>query len=321
MKYKNVVIVFFLLLLTFSFFYNQPNQTLVSALIVNFTVPTRTPTSPPQPTNTPGNNGGGGGGGNVNPTQPPAAPTNTPAPQLPTNTPTVVVFAPTPVGGYLPTAEACSKAPTITAQTLTNIRSGPGTDYSVMAELVYLEVRPIRGRAGDTNWWQISLVDGRLGWVSNSVVEYNGNVSAVPVVPAPLLNGVQPTPGVPWVPVVTEGCFPLPTWTPAPVVEETPVTSSRDEATPEPTVAQPTETAVPPTPEPNTAAQSTPVQLVINNGSQPTPDVSNSQIATAVPLSVATSNTPSSNNIFIILGGILILGIVGFAFFKNQKST
>ena len=221
-------------------------------------------------------------------------------------------LAPTPQGGYLATAEACGTSPTITAQTLTNVRSGPGTAYQIIGELVFIEVRPIAGRAAETNWWQIILVDGRLGWVSNSVVQYSGNISGVPIIEAPLINGNPPTPSVPWIPANNLGCAPLPTWTAvAAAITEADATSENDvEATAEPTAEpntatpmavenEPTLEEAATTPAPEIAA----VPLIINQ--DPDTETAVTQpIATAAPLTPSPANGPSSNTIFLILGAL-----------------
>ncbi|MEM7330883.1 MAG: SH3 domain-containing protein [Chloroflexota bacterium] len=327
MNRKFLFLLFFIFLLAGSFLLKEENQVLVEAMPLNFTVPTRTPTSPPpQPTS---GGGGGGGGGNNDPapTQPPAAT------ETPTSIPTPIVLAPTPPGGYLPTAEACSTNPTLTAQTLTNVRSGPGTDYEIIGELVFFEVRPIVGRAEEINWWQISLNGGGTGWVSNSVVQYHGNISVIPVVEAPLINGVAPTPGIPWTPVLPTGCQPLPAWTPVPaeaaVIEPTEETSgevtesSAEEATAVPNTPPPEPTATanaveePATP---TTEAIEPVPLMTDQDSGVQVAV-NQPIETAVPLQQPTNNAPSSNSIFLIFGSIILVFVFGIALLRTYQSN
>lgn len=312
MSEKTFLLFLFFLLLAVSFAFQDFNAGLASAHPQNFTVPTKTPsaepTDPPPPPTQPSDGG--------NPTQPPSA-TNTAVPQT---SPTAVIIAPTPEGGYLPTAEACSTAPTLTAQTLSNVRAGPGTAYETVGTLVFLEVRPIVGRASDVAWWQIELPDGRLGWISNVVVEVNGNISVIPVVEAPLLNGQTPTPGVPWVPAIPAGCLAEPTWTAIPPTETFTATS---EPTATDVPIQPTETATDtampdtPTPESETIVA---VPLITDGDGQPTPPP-NPPAATAAPLPQPASSLPSSNVIFAGFGVVLLLLIIGIALMRRQPAN
>ena len=160
------------------------------------TIPTRTPTPPPGPTSPPPTPGGGG---QDTPT-PPGDSTPIPTSTTSGATVTPIQAADTPEGGYLPTAEACD-SPTLQVFSGVNVRSGPGTSYDVIYLMVYLEVRPIIGRAAASRWWQISLPDDDRAWVADNVVIVSGNTNIVPIVEAPLLNGSTATPGVQWNPV------------------------------------------------------------------------------------------------------------------------
>lgn len=258
------------------------------------TIPTRTPEPPDDGGGDGGGNGGNGGGA--------TAPTDTPVPPTATNTPVPVTIAATPEGGFLATAVPCGEQPTIQALNTTRVRSGPGTDYDVVAEMVYLEVRTITGRAETANWWQIELEDGTRGWVSDEVVVVQGNTSAVPIVPPPAIDGETPTPGAPWTPVNDANCDVLPTWTPtatdtAVPPTDTPASDPTATDTPVPEAA-PTDTAVPPTDTP------TPTEA-------PTESATSTPQPTAVPLAVDTDQT----NVgwlpivaLILLGG----GVVAF---------
>ncbi len=322
MRRKFILALIFLFLLAGSFLLREENQEKVLALPQNFTVPTKTPTSPPPPppTQDPGD---GGGGNNPSPTQPPESTA------VPTAIPTAVVIAPTPEGGYLPTAEACSTNPTVTAQTLTNVRAGPGTNYEAIGELVFLEVRPIVGRAGEINWWQISLRDGRIGWVSNAVVQYHGNISVVPVAEAPLLNGVAPTPGTPWTPVLPAGCQPLPVWTPAAEVavvetEEQPVdvqqeATSEATAVPNTPAPAPTETPIPDAAQTEPTEEIAAVPLVTDNSDAQV--AVNQPIPTAAPLPPNNTDAPSSNSLFLVFGSIVLLFVFGMALLRSYQSN
>ena len=191
------------------------------------TIPTRTPT--PSATDTPTS----GGGDPTSPPPPTGAPsaTSTDAPDTPEPTATTVpvTIAATPEGGFWPTAAPCSPAPTVQAFGRVNARSGPGLGYTLLAQLSYLEVRPITGRAQFANWWQIELVDGTLGWVSDEFVQVNGYTGQVPILPAPTLpDGSTPVPGSQWDPTPNPICTPPPTFT------ATPSTTPTSSQTPSP---------------------------------------------------------------------------------------
>lgn len=195
---------------------------LVSALVVGEkfvlktveaqTIPTRTPTPPPgEPSETPGDDGNGGSG-------PGPLPTSTDRPPAPTATNTPVAIPATPEGGFLATATSCDPNPVVQSLASgTNVRSGPGTDYEAIGQLLYLEVRPIIGRAEFTQWWQIVLSDGEPGWVADEVVAVSGYIDDVPLVAPPALaSGATPTPGTAWRPTPQPNCTPSPSVTATP---------------------------------------------------------------------------------------------------------
>ncbi len=250
------------------------------------TVPTRTPV--PAPTKPPSN-------GNPQPTATAVLPSATP-----TETPIPITVAATPVGGFLPTAEPCSNAPTVHSQNNTNVRMGPGIDYEIVGKLVFLEVRPIIGRAQNAEWWLIALADGTTGFVLDDVVTVSGYTDIVPIVPAPELNGSTPTPGPEWNPTPNPNCTvtptPLPTDTPVPTVTATPEPTNADTAVLE---ALPTDTAVPPTETPTLVAQPT-------RANTPTP------LPTAVPLEEPTTGSSNSNWLLFGAGGLLVIGVIIF---------
>ncbi|WP_420627940.1 SH3 domain-containing protein [Candidatus Leptofilum sp.] len=264
------------------------------------TIPTRTPTPPP-PTAT--SSGGGNNGGNNDPT--PTTPADDSDP-TPTSTLLSVNIAPTPVGGFLPTAVPCGSSPTIQTLDATNVRSGPGLEYEVIGGLVFLEVRNIVGRAATAEWWLIQFNNGDLGWVADAVVTVQGYTDIVPIVEAPPLNGSTPTPGAPWNPTPPPFC----TVTPPPTDTPTAVPTESAEAT----GAVATETMPPTEPPPPTEARPTSTPIVQ---------------ATAVPLNpTATPTTAdppppdgSSGNLGLILLGVAVtLGAGIFLFARNRSS-
>lgn len=168
-----------------------------------------------------------------NPPPPTAVPTNPPAAtQTPTNTPIPVTLVATPAGGFLPTAAACGVPPTIQTRNNTLVRTGPGTGYDTMGGLVYLEVRPIVGRAAEAPWWLIQLANGQAGWVANEVVLVQGYTGDVPIVAAPAINGQTPTPGALWQPTAVPGCPTSTATTTAPSATAAPPTATQTAALP-----------------------------------------------------------------------------------------
>ncbi len=143
----------------------------VYSLEENQTVPTRTPTPlPATATKRPG-------GGNPPPTDTPVAEATATA----AATKIIGTLAPTPIGGFLPTAVPDSDKPTMQALNQTNVRRGPGLEFEVIYQLVFLEVRPIVGQSNDGNWWTIVLPDNTFGWVAQEVVVASGSTDGVPI--------------------------------------------------------------------------------------------------------------------------------------------
>lgn len=303
MSHRRWLIVGFVLLLALTMLVNDVQLPAVYGLKENFTVPTKTPQ--PEPTVEPTSDNGGGG----NPTsQPPTA-----TARVPTAVPTARDLAPTPEGGFLPTAVPCGIDPTVFALAATNVREGPGQAYPVMAQLVFWEVRPIIGRSGDVPYWQISLVDGRIGWVDSTVVETQGNLSVIPIVAAPPLNGVTPTPTLGWNPPLPTECEPLPTRTAVPT--QAPTTET--------IVLPPTETAVPPTAETNSSTAPTPETVANVIATQepiapPTAVSFQAEPLQANPLNV-NQTSPSSTSIFAIAVGVLGLLGGGIALLRGRR--
>ncbi|MCA9912346.1 MAG: SH3 domain-containing protein, partial [Anaerolineae bacterium] len=58
-----------------------------------------------------------------------------------------------------------------------NVRSGPGTNYNVIASLAFGESFPVLGE--NNGWYAIQLPDGSTGWVAMSVVQTTGDCSNV----------------------------------------------------------------------------------------------------------------------------------------------
>lgn len=67
-----------------------------------------------------------------------------------------------------------------------NCRSGPGAVYDVLGYLIAGDRTRIRGRDLPTYWWVVDQMDGTgTCWVANNLTDEEGDLSQVPVVPAP----------------------------------------------------------------------------------------------------------------------------------------
>lgn len=78
--------------------------------------------------------------------------------------------------------------PQVVASSALNVRSGPGTDYPIIAALQQSEIANITGKNTNGDWWEIGLANGQAGWVFGSLVTTAGDTSAVTVaanIPAP----------------------------------------------------------------------------------------------------------------------------------------
>ena len=212
----------------------------------------------------------------------PPRPSSTPEPEASSPTPTELAPPPTvnlvitPEGGYFPTAEPCTEPPTVQAIDLVNVRDGPGPEYEIIDQLVFLEVRPIVGRSQFVSWWMIELSDGSNGWLTDEAVLVSGYIGNVPIIEIDMEANQTPSPTSTWAPTVEPRCTPLPTHTVTPSPSKTasstptsavktasPVASvtSLDSATAEKTAETATEeheqetslpTEAPPSPSPET---------------------------------------------------------------------
>lgn len=102
------------------------------------------------------------------------------------------VLPPTPVPPPTPTPRPAPTAvtePVVRVRSSTvNLRSGPGTDYSVIGRAGPGTQLPITGKNSANDWWQVCCVSGQEAWVAAWVVDAFGPLGQVPIV-------TQPTPG------------------------------------------------------------------------------------------------------------------------------
>ena len=128
--------------------------------------PTPAPTRTSVPTFTP------------TPVQPTAAPTSAPAadqPQAPTvEVAAAPVVAPTATPSPTPTPTQPPAAELTVAGDLTNIRSGPGTDYPVIGTANTGDLFPVVSRSVTGDWWEICCVNGQNGWIFGDLATVTG---------------------------------------------------------------------------------------------------------------------------------------------------
>jgi uncharacterized protein YraI len=281
------------------------------------TWPTRTPT--PDPNEPPP------------PPPPPGDPTAQPEPPgdpgvQPTETAAVatVAVATTAVATreMLPTAGACGEPPTAQAQTGVNVRTGPGTQYGVESGLLTGEVRPIVGRAGNAQWWLIELAGGKLGWVADRTVTVQGYTGNVPLVAAPAIGNVTPTPGPAWQPTPNPMCALTATATPPAGSASQSTGSDEVQATPTAMSSTPTAAVATATEDTATEAGATPLPESTESPQAdqvvtPTTAVMQSAAPTATPLNTTRSNGGTSWILFTGIG-LLLLSAVTFVLFRRR---
>ena len=118
----------------------------------------------------------------------------------PTSTPT---STPTPIPAVTP---ACTIA--IVTTTGLNIRSGPSTDYPVIAGIGWGDAVTVIGQSSGGAWIFIRTSDGTQGWITRSLTDFDFNCVVV-IIPAP-----PPPPTIP--PPPTPTARPQPTAIPIP---------------------------------------------------------------------------------------------------------
>jgi uncharacterized protein YraI len=86
--------------------------------------------------------------------------------------------------GLMATVVFADDTITITSRGTTNVRSGPGTTYTIIDRLFEGDTVTANGRSDTSNSWLRVDVDGSEGWVSASVVTLNGDPTSLAVVSA-----------------------------------------------------------------------------------------------------------------------------------------
>ncbi len=123
-------------------------------------------------------------------TTPEPAPTDTPEPTL---TPTDEPASPTPTEAETeaedetPAATATEALDVVTSIASANVRAGPGTHYPSIGGLQLGETAVVLGRNAAGDWFAIDygLASEGNAWIAEVVVDYAGDISALPIVAAP----------------------------------------------------------------------------------------------------------------------------------------
>lgn len=84
---------------------------------------------------------------------------------------------------------------TVTGAGTLNVRSGPGTEFSLLGTLPDGQSVTLEGRSTDATWLQVTLLDGQLGWVSAQFLTSAVALTNVPVAEtAVAVQSVSPAP-------------------------------------------------------------------------------------------------------------------------------
>jgi hypothetical protein len=93
-----------------------------------------------------------------------------------------------------PTVTPEGSLATVQSATL-NVRAGPGTGHAIVATTQQGDRLPVTGRNADSTWLEVTLPDGRSGWIAASLAQLNvppDTVAVAQVIPTP---PPAPTPG------------------------------------------------------------------------------------------------------------------------------
>lgn len=192
-----------------------------------------------------------------------------PVQQQPTATPTSGQFqfptaTPTPIGGPTSTPTRTPTLVPVIAEIIgdpTNLRTGPGLDFDLVAELRPGVMLPIIGRWIGYDWYQVAWADAPDGkaWVYAPLVIVHGDITTIPAVEPPAPPTIDPTqaaiqatatvllqtPGAAETATATVFFFPTGIFTQTPVAGEQVATGALPTFTPPPPYRQPQELPVP----------------------------------------------------------------------------
>ena len=86
-----------------------------------------------------------------------------------------------------------------------NLRGGPGTEFGVVGTATQGKALDVFGSNADRSWWQTCCIDGKPGWVSKTVVTFQGDPAKVPEAPPLIPDDLQVDWAVRWE-CHAEGC-------------------------------------------------------------------------------------------------------------------
>ena len=143
-------------------------------------------------------------------TDTPVPPTDTPVP--PTDTPVALTNTPMPpTNTPVPPTNTPVSVPHFTVNSnQVNVRTGPGTAFSIIGTVEQGGRFDIGGRNGAGDWLEFCCVNGQRGWIYAQLVILSVDVSTIPI-----------SENIPAVPTATNTPVP-PTATPAPPSQPTP---------------------------------------------------------------------------------------------------
>ncbi len=84
-----------------------------------------------------------------------------------------------------PTATPVPKPAVVVSIPRVNARSGPGTDFPVVEQILEGTRLDVVGRTAANDWWQVCCVNGQPAWVAAEVVRTEGPVEAVALAELP----------------------------------------------------------------------------------------------------------------------------------------
>jgi uncharacterized protein YraI len=120
------------------------------------------------------------------------------------------------------TTEAKTKVKAIVNTPLVNIRSGPSTDFEILATVDRGQEYEIVGKNAKGDWWKVCCIDDKPGWVSTELVDTDGAVDSVLVAKA----DAQAATVAPTSEPTAQAASTEPTAAPATTVANQPVTST-----------------------------------------------------------------------------------------------
>jgi len=86
-----------------------------------------------------------------------------------------------------PEPEPVAEVPIAVARMNANCREGPGTSWDVYGNLLAKQRADLKGRLADNTWLLVHLLGRSLNcWIATSVVDVQGDLDEVAIVPAPL---------------------------------------------------------------------------------------------------------------------------------------